>query len=90
MQEAAHALGLQIHVLNATSEGEINSAFAKLAELRAGALIVGTGELFNQSSIDDGGRCYQNVPPWATPILRRPKRHQNAPLITVPSCGHTK
>jgi putative ABC transport system substrate-binding protein len=47
MQEAAHALGLQIHVLNATSEGEINSAFAKLAELRAGALIVGTGELFN-------------------------------------------
>jgi putative ABC transport system substrate-binding protein len=47
MQEAAHALGLQIHVLNATSEGEINSAFAKLAELRAGAIIVGTGELFN-------------------------------------------
>ena len=47
MQEAAHGLGLQIHILNATSEGEINSAFAKLAELRAGALIVGTGELFN-------------------------------------------
>jgi putative ABC transport system substrate-binding protein len=47
MQEAAHALGLQIHVLNATSEGEISSAFAKLVELRAGALIVGTGEVFN-------------------------------------------
>jgi putative ABC transport system substrate-binding protein len=47
MQEAARALGLQIHVLNASTEGEINSAFAKLAELRAGALIVGTGELFN-------------------------------------------
>ena len=47
VQEAARALGLQIHVLNATTEGEINTAFAKLAELRAGALIVGTGELFN-------------------------------------------
>ena len=47
MQEAARALGLQIHVLNASTEGEINSAFAKLAELRAEALIVGTGELFN-------------------------------------------
>lgn len=46
-QEAARTLGLQIHVLNASTEGEINSAFAKLAELRAGALIVGTGELFN-------------------------------------------
>ena len=47
MQEAAHGLGLQIHILSATNEGEINSAFAKLAELRAEALIVGTGELFN-------------------------------------------
>jgi len=47
MQDAALALGLQIHVLNASTEGEINTAFAKLAQLRAGALIVGTGELFN-------------------------------------------
>jgi putative ABC transport system substrate-binding protein len=47
MQEAAHGLGLQIHILSATNEGELSSAFAKLAELRAEALIVGTGELFN-------------------------------------------
>jgi putative tryptophan/tyrosine transport system substrate-binding protein len=47
MQEAAQPLGLRIHILNASTEAEINSAFAKLAELRAGALIVGTGELFN-------------------------------------------
>jgi putative tryptophan/tyrosine transport system substrate-binding protein len=47
MQEAARALGLQIHILNASTEPEINSAFAKSAELRVGALIVGTGELFN-------------------------------------------
>jgi len=47
MQEAAHALGLQIHIVNASTEGEIDSAFATLAQLRAGALIVGTGEFFN-------------------------------------------
>ena len=37
MQEAAHALGLQIHIINASTEGEIDSAFATLARLRAGA-----------------------------------------------------
>jgi hypothetical protein len=47
MQDAARAVGLQIHVLNASAEGEITSAFERLAELHAGALIVGTGELFN-------------------------------------------
>ena len=47
MQEAAHALGLQVHILNASSEGEIETAFADLVQLRADALIVGTGELFN-------------------------------------------
>jgi putative ABC transport system substrate-binding protein len=46
MQEAAHALGLQIHVLNASTEGEINTAFASLRQLRAGALLVGSSELF--------------------------------------------
>jgi putative ABC transport system substrate-binding protein len=46
MQEAARALGLQIHVLNASSEGEINTAFANLGQLRAGALFVGPSDLF--------------------------------------------
>jgi putative ABC transport system substrate-binding protein len=48
MQEAARALGLQIHIVNAGSEGEIDSAFATLAQVRAGALLVGTSELFTR------------------------------------------
>ena len=48
MQEAAHALGLQIHVLNASTEGEIDTAFAILPQLRVGALLVGTGNLFSR------------------------------------------
>ena len=46
MQEAAHAVGLQIHILNASTQDEIDTAFAGLVQLRADALMVGTGELF--------------------------------------------
>ncbi len=48
MQDASRALGLQIHVLNASTEDEINAAFATLSELQLGALSVGTGELFRR------------------------------------------
>ena len=37
-EEAARALGLKIHVLEASTEAEIIAAFATLAELRVGAL----------------------------------------------------
>jgi putative ABC transport system substrate-binding protein len=47
MQEAARALGLQTHVLNASTEDEINAAFAVLSQLRVGALLVSTGNLFS-------------------------------------------
>ena len=47
-EEAARALGLKIHVLDASTEAEISAAFATLPELRAGALLVGTGELFRR------------------------------------------
>ena len=50
MQEAAHSLGLQLHVLNARSDEEIDRAFASLPELRPGALVVGTGDLFSRQS----------------------------------------
>jgi ABC-type uncharacterized transport system substrate-binding protein len=50
MRAAAHALGLEVHFVNASTEGEIDSAFAKLAQQRAGALIVGTGEFFTKRS----------------------------------------
>jgi putative ABC transport system substrate-binding protein len=47
-KEAAQALGLQIHILNASSEAEIGTALATLSELRLGALLVGTGDLFSR------------------------------------------
>jgi ABC-type uncharacterized transport system substrate-binding protein len=46
MQEAARALKLDIRVLHATTDGEIDAAYAELARARADALIVGTGTNF--------------------------------------------
>jgi putative ABC transport system substrate-binding protein len=40
VQEAARAVGQQIHILHATSEREIDAAFAKTVEVRAGALLL--------------------------------------------------
>ena len=41
VQQAARAKGLQLHLLKASSEGEIETAFASLVQLQVGALIVG-------------------------------------------------
>ena len=40
VRDAARSLGLQLHVLDASTEGEIGAAFEKLVELRAGGLLV--------------------------------------------------
>jgi putative tryptophan/tyrosine transport system substrate-binding protein len=39
-QEAARAAGLQLHVINASTERDLDTAFARIAELRVGALLV--------------------------------------------------
>jgi len=50
MQAAARSLGLQMHVLHASSERDFDAAFATLVQLRAGALIIGADAfLINQS-----------------------------------------
>jgi putative tryptophan/tyrosine transport system substrate-binding protein len=46
MREAARAKGVQLHILNATSESEIDAAFATLVELQASALIIDQDLLF--------------------------------------------
>jgi putative ABC transport system substrate-binding protein len=40
VQEAARTKGLQLHVLKASSESEVDTAFASLVQLHAGALVV--------------------------------------------------
>jgi putative ABC transport system substrate-binding protein len=46
VQEAARALGRQIVVVNASSEDEFETAFARLVQLGAGALLVAAEPIF--------------------------------------------
>jgi len=46
LQAAAEALGLKLRVLNASSEGEIETVFASFGKLRAGGLVISTGDAF--------------------------------------------
>jgi putative ABC transport system substrate-binding protein len=50
-QEAARSFGLQLQVLSVRTEQEIDAAFAKLVQLRAGALLV-SSDLFLDSRHD--------------------------------------
>jgi ABC-type uncharacterized transport system substrate-binding protein len=44
---AASALGVQLHVLQAIDDSDFDTVFAKVVELRAGGLVIGTDSLFN-------------------------------------------
>jgi len=50
LQAAARTLGLTLHVLHASSEQEIDTAFMTLVQLRAGALVIGADAYFNSRS----------------------------------------
>jgi putative ABC transport system substrate-binding protein len=47
VQEAARTVGQQIHLVYASTERGLDSAFAELSRLRAGALVVGADPFFN-------------------------------------------
>jgi putative ABC transport system substrate-binding protein len=50
VQAAADHLGLQLHILRARSEPEINAAFVGFAQLKAGVLVIGGDAFFNSRS----------------------------------------
>jgi putative ABC transport system substrate-binding protein len=47
---AASTLGLSLHVLNASTDRDFDAVFARLAQLRAGALVIGVDAFFNSHS----------------------------------------
>jgi putative tryptophan/tyrosine transport system substrate-binding protein len=47
VQEAARAIGQQIHILYASSEPDLDATFASFAQLRAGAIVVGADPFLN-------------------------------------------
>ena len=52
LQAAARTLGLQLHVLHASTERDLPTVFASLAQLRARGLVIGSGDPFFNSQIE--------------------------------------
>ena len=50
LQAAARTLGLELHVLNASTERDFDGVFAKLIQLRAGGLVIGSDPFFSSRS----------------------------------------
>jgi putative ABC transport system substrate-binding protein len=50
LQAAARTLGLQLHVLHASSERDFDGIFATLGQMSAGALVIGNDPFFNSRS----------------------------------------
>ena len=50
LRAAARDLGLQVHVLRASTEREIDDAFAVLSQLKAGGVVIGPDVFFNTRS----------------------------------------
>jgi putative tryptophan/tyrosine transport system substrate-binding protein len=49
-QAAAHTLGLHLHVLDASTEGDFDGVFTSLIQLRAGGLVIGSDAFFTSRS----------------------------------------
>jgi putative tryptophan/tyrosine transport system substrate-binding protein len=49
-QAAARALGIQLHVLRASTDNDFDAVFATLTELQAAALVIGTDAFFAETS----------------------------------------
>jgi putative tryptophan/tyrosine transport system substrate-binding protein len=63
MQAAARGLGLQLHILRASTEGEFDAIFRSLAQLQAGGLVIGGEPFFNSRSEELGALSAQYAVP---------------------------
>jgi ABC-type uncharacterized transport system substrate-binding protein len=50
MQQAARTLGLQLHILHASTDRDFDTVFASVVQLRAGALVISPDVFFNTRS----------------------------------------
>jgi putative ABC transport system substrate-binding protein len=63
LQAAARSVGLPIHVLHASAEGDFEAVFAALAQARAGGLVIGTDTFFNSQSRKLGALALRHAMP---------------------------
>jgi putative ABC transport system substrate-binding protein len=66
LQSAARALGLQLQILNASTERDFDTAFATLAQLRADALVIAPDAMFISRSEQLGALTLRHAVPAIT------------------------
>ena len=60
---AARTLGIELHVLNANIARDVETAFTKAVELRAGGMVVSGGPFFFSQTENLAARCLQHAMP---------------------------
>jgi putative tryptophan/tyrosine transport system substrate-binding protein len=68
LQAAARTLGLQLHVLHASTERDFDTVFATLSRLRAGALVIGSDPFFNSRSQQLAALAFRHAMPTMYPF----------------------
>ena len=63
LRAAACKLGLQAHVMTASSAGDFDAVFTKIEDLRAGGLMISQDPLFNSQSGQLGALCLRHEIP---------------------------
>jgi putative ABC transport system substrate-binding protein len=63
LQTAASTLGLQLHVLQASTDHDFDTVFARLAQLQAGGLVIGGEPFFNSRSEQLGALASRHAVP---------------------------
>jgi putative tryptophan/tyrosine transport system substrate-binding protein len=67
-QEAANTLGLQmIHVLQASTERDLDDAFSTLIQRRAGGLVITADTLFSSKSVELAALAFRHAVPTISP-----------------------
>ena len=67
-QEAAHTLGMQtIHVLQASTERELDNAFSNLTQMRAGGLVIAADTFFSGKSEELAALASRHAMPTISP-----------------------
>ena len=76
VQSAARTLGLELHVLNASTERDFDAVFANLIQLRVGGLVIGADPFFTSRSKQLGELTVRHAVPaiYRTARLRRGRR----------------
>jgi putative ABC transport system substrate-binding protein len=73
LRPAAHTLGMQLHVLNASSKRDFDTVFAALAKVQAAALLI-CPDVFSTLRSSSSPRSEFATPcPWPTSIVHSSK-----------------